>query len=139
MNGTHRFHAFFRRHRRAVQQGLHYGRRGRHRLRAAAGGAAENQRSHSLRMIQRQFLRDHSSHRNPVDMRPFDTRRVQDSRRIVGHLRNRVWAGWQVAFPDPAVIEHNRLVMVRHRRPRSMPHVVRIPESHDEQQRVARS
>ena len=54
---------------------------------AAAGGAAEDQRAHARRVVQRQLLRDHPAHRRAEHVRRRDAGGVHHRRRILGHRR----------------------------------------------------
>ena len=66
-------------------------------------------------MPQGQFLRNHSAHRNAEDVRPWKVQRLEQARRIIGHLRHAVRTQRLIRFTNAAIIEADRLEMRRER------------------------
>lgn len=96
--------------------------------------AAEDQGLHQVGTRKCQSLRDHSSHRDAVDVRSANPQSVQNCRRITGkEVDGQVTIRW-IADPRTAVVEADRLKAVEKRQKRE-PAVAAQTESHDQQQR----
>src|SRR5579875_1821118 len=58
-------------------------------------------------MVKRELLRDHSAHRNSIDMRPGDSSVIEHSDDIVRHIRQRPWTVGMVAFASSPVVNQD--------------------------------
>src|SRR5215469_14601316 len=70
-------------------------------------------------------------------MRTFDSRPVEHCRSVGSHGRNRVWAGRHIATRNAPVIIDDGAVFLGEHRARSVPHIRRPTESHDQQDWLA--
>ena len=77
-------------------------------LRASGAVQTKNQRLHSPRILQREFLRDHSAHRHAIEVRALDSRRVEHGGGIRSHRRDRIRTRGYIASPGASIIECNR-------------------------------
>ena len=93
--------------------------------------------AHPLRVPEHELLRDVTAHRHPDDVRGGDAGGVEHRHSIIGHQRNRVLSGRDVALADAAVVEHDRPVAWGQRRHQAVPPFERGAEAHDEQQGIA--
>src|ERR1700733_12217065 len=72
-------------------------------------------------------------------MRALHARGIQYCRSIRGHQRHRVQSRRCITLAAPAIIKGNRAILLIQHWPHAMPQVRRIPEPHDEQDRLAAS
>src|SRR5260370_19258994 len=99
-------------------------------MRSAAGSAAQDERPHAFRILQRQFLRDHSAHRYSEHVRVFYAGCIQDGQGVGGHQRDRVRTGGHFTLADTAIVGGYGAVPVREHGPRAIPHARGIAEPH---------
>src|ERR1041385_1410260 len=72
-------------------------------------------------------------------MRSLDSRSIQRSSSVRSHQRNGVWSWRRITLAATTIIEGYRPIPLLQRRPRAMPKIRRIAESHDEQNGIAAS
>src|SRR3990170_6195578 len=81
----------------------------RHAVGEAAGRAAQDQPLHRLRVVQRQLLGDHPTHRDAQHVRARDAYLPKEAGRILRHQRHGQLAGRLIAQPRAAVGEADDL------------------------------
>src|ERR1041385_7304085 len=72
-------------------------------------------------------------------MRSLDSRSIQRSSSVRSHQRNGVWSWRRITLAATTIIERYRPIPLLQGRPRAMPKIRRIAESHDEQNGIAAS
>src|SRR4029077_11010723 len=69
-------------------------------------------------------------------MRAFDAGGIQNCHSIGRHQRNGIRPRWNIATSDATVVEDQGPVTRRQKRPRPVPHLGWVSQSHDEQNRL---
>jgi hypothetical protein len=87
----------------------------------------------SRRILQREFLGNHSAHRDAENMGAGNAGGIENCGCVRCHGRNRIRSGRNVAPSHASIVERDRAEMLRQRRPYAMPHDRRIAEAHDQQ------
>ncbi len=108
-----RFGGLLRAHFLPPHQHLDRFRFGAHRGRPARRGAAQNQRPHSLRVLQRELLRNHATHGDAEYMRTLNAGGIQNRRGIGRHQRDGIRSRRHIALPYATVVEREGPVVRR--------------------------
>src|SRR5579864_9262022 len=104
----------------------------------AAVGASEDQAASPLRIREREFLRDHSAHRDSENVRAWSFRVIEDGCDIRGHLRERELGVGLVALAGAAVVDHEDLEARFHQLEKSLaPSASGAAESHNKRDWIA--
>src|SRR5258708_33530087 len=106
---------------------------------AARSSTTQNQRTHAFRILQGEFLRNHTPHRNTEYMRALYLGGIEDGGCVRGHQCHGINAWGYVALSHAAIIQSDRAIDLSQHRAGAMPHVGWIAQAHDEQQRFARA
>jgi hypothetical protein len=104
---------------------------------AAARRAAEHEALHSLRMIERQLLRDHPAHRHAEHVGAVDPERIHQAERIARHHPRRIRMIGRIRLSDPPVVERNHPMPRRKIRHLKRPSQMVPTKPHDENQWLA--